>query len=127
MKRNPSASDYIPMHTFKNTKFDNVSENAVIWIDDPPRGWANPTDCGAFPCTAPLNIVLRFEGSQFIGSTRPLRKDRNFSIVSDVPKATNAYARCETVSGWNAAHCLNTNLGVLLFESLDGDTEDRSV
>ena len=44
-----------------------------------------------------------------------------------MPKATNAYSRCETVSPWNAAHCLNSNLGVLLFESLDGDTEDRSV
>jgi len=48
-------------------------------------------------------------------------------IVSDVPSATNAYSNCDTVSSWNAAHCVNSQLGVLLFESLDADTSDRTI
>jgi len=63
IKRNPNASDYIPLHKWKNTVFDNVQENAVIYIDDPDEDWANPTDCGAFPCTAPNNIVMQFTGT----------------------------------------------------------------
>ena len=51
IKRNKSSSDYIPINTFKFTKFRNVQENAFAFIDDPPQGWANPTDCGDFPCT----------------------------------------------------------------------------
>jgi hypothetical protein len=58
IQRNPSASDYIPVHKFINTKFTNVSENAVAYINDPNPGWANPTDCVEWPCTAPENVVL---------------------------------------------------------------------
>ena len=127
IKRNKSSSDYIPINEFKYTKFRNVQNEAVIFIDDPPQGWANPTDCGDFPCTAPNNVVLKFEAAQFPGPVTPIRTDNNFQIVSDVPSATNAYNGCETVSEWNAAHCINPNLGVLLFESLDADKSDRSV
>lgn len=38
-----------------------------------------------------------------------------------------AYSNCEIRTNWSAAWCSNRNLGVLLFESLDADTEDRSV
>jgi hypothetical protein len=31
------------------------------------------------------------------------------------------------MTAWNAFICTNPNLGVLYFESLDADTEDRSV
>ena len=127
IKRNPTSSDYIPVNKFKNTKFRDVQDQAVVFIDDPNPGWANPTDCGEWPCTAPNNIVLKFENTQFTGLDRPAKTDSNFQIVSDVPSATNAYASCSTVSIWNAAHCLNNRLGVLLFESLDADTSDRTI
>lgn len=58
--RNSFASDYIPMHIFKNTLFKNVHQDAVMHITDPDPKWANPTDCGNVPCTAPNNIVLKF-------------------------------------------------------------------
>ena len=127
IKRNKSAADYTPISTFKNTKFREVQDSAFIFIDDPPAGWANPTDCDSFPCTSPLNIVLHFENTQFTGLDRPVKTDSDFTIVSDVPSATNAYANCDTVTNWNAAHCRNSRLGILLFESLDADTMDRSV
>ena len=99
----------------------------MIKLDDPPQGWANPTDCGAFPCTAPNNIVMQFSGTQFTGNDRPVKSQDDFTIVSDIPSATNAYSRCETNRSWNAAWCQNDNIGVLLFESLDNDKNDRSL
>lgn len=127
MERNPYASDYIPLHKFKNTKIRDVAANSFIHIEDPPQGWANPTDCGAFPCTAPDNVVLVFENTQYSGTNRPAKSSTDFTIVSNVPTATEAYAGCETMNDWNVAYCNNDRLGVLLFESLDGDTMDRSV
>lgn len=58
IERNPYASDYIPVHKFTGTLFDNVNEKAVIYIEDPNKKWANPTDCIEWPCTAPENVVL---------------------------------------------------------------------
>lgn len=56
-----------------------------------------------------------------------MRTSSDFTVVSDLPSATNAYSSCETVNAWNAAYCLNNNLGVFLFESLDADTSDRTI
>lgn len=58
IQRNPYASDYIPIHKFFSTKFTDVAENAVAYLNDPNPGWANPTDCIEWPCTAPENVVL---------------------------------------------------------------------
>lgn len=57
---------------------------------------------------------------------RPLDSIQNFQIVSDVERAVNAYSGCELKPAWSAGWCNNRNMGVLLFESLDSDTEDRS-
>jgi hypothetical protein len=127
IKRNKYSADYTPMHKFKNTSIRNVQQDAVIFIEDPDPGWANPTDCGNWPCTAPSNVVLKFDGTSFVGSTRPSNAKSDFTIVSDVATATNAYSDCETVRSWNAAFCQNSRIGVLLFESLDSDKRDRTV
>lgn len=95
IQRNPSASDYVPVHKFKNTKFSNVSENAVAYINDPNPGWANPTDCVEWPCTAPENIVLLFEGASYSGITRPIKTHKDFQIVSDVEDAVAGYDNCD--------------------------------
>ena len=49
-----------------------------------------------------------------------------FQIVANNPNFTPYAADCELVEDWNAYYCENTDLGVLLFESLDGDKESRS-
>lgn len=115
------------MATFENTVFENVEERAVAWLEDPNPGWANPTDCGEWPCTAPRNVVLKFENSQFLGTITPVRVSKDFTLVYDLKSATEAYAGCESVSYWNMAYCRNDKLGVLLFESLDDDKRDRTV
>jgi hypothetical protein len=64
-ERNPHASDYVPRHKFTNTLFDDVAEDALAFIARPPAGWAVIDDCGEWPCTAPENIVLSFEGTTY--------------------------------------------------------------
>ena len=59
-KRNPYSSDYIPIQKYTNTKFINVNDDAISYLDKPDPGWANKDDCGPFPCTAPNNIVMQF-------------------------------------------------------------------
>lgn len=66
-KRNPSASDYIPLHRLKGNTFVDVHDDAMSLLEDPPAGWANPDDCIGFPCTAPSNVVMLFENTKFDG------------------------------------------------------------
>jgi hypothetical protein len=65
------------MTEFYNTEFINVGDDAFGYFYDPPRGWANPTDCGNFPCTAPWNVLLWFQASKFRGK-RPSETYSNF-------------------------------------------------
>jgi hypothetical protein len=37
----------------------------VIFIYNPPQGWANIDDCGEWPCTAPSNVVYNFKDAVF--------------------------------------------------------------
>ena len=99
----------------------------MAYINDPNPAWANPTDCNEWPCTGPENVVLQFEGTQFLGTTTPVETAPDFQIVSDVEAAIGAYSNCEIRTAWSGAWCTNPNIGVLLFESLDGDTEDRTI
>lgn len=136
---NKHASDYVPMHVFKNTVFDNVEDPAVIHLYNPPKGWATIDDCGEWPCTAPENVVLKFSNTQFTGLQTPSSVQQDFQIVSNTnknkinsddptrPSAPSTYGTCVEKTTWNAWHCQNDKIGVLLFESLDGDTWDRSV
>lgn len=72
--------------------------------------------------------MLKFSGTQFKGVSRPVNAGQSFTLISDVPSATNAYGSCKTITNWNAAYCTGADdLGVLLFESLDADTSDRTI
>jgi hypothetical protein len=59
-KRNKSASDYIPLHKMKSCTFVDVEDGAFAKFDESPENWANVSDCGEWPCTAPENIVMNF-------------------------------------------------------------------
>lgn len=53
------------MHYFNNVKFTNVKYNAIVYMYDPPQGWAVIDDCGEWPCTAPSNVVYTFKDAIF--------------------------------------------------------------
>lgn len=77
-RRASHASDYIPLQQFFETTFDNVSDDALLYIDDPPASWAGDTDCVGFPCTAPNNVVMTFEGNTFEGDAKPTLRENFF-------------------------------------------------
>lgn len=105
----------------------NVTNDAVAFLMDPDPAWANKDDCGPFPCTAPSNVVIQFTGTIFDGVNTPKLIAQDFQIISDTEGVSNTFTSCKNETAWNAFACTNPNLGVLYFESLDADTEDRSV
>jgi hypothetical protein len=126
-ERNPTSADYIPIHEFSRIKFTNIDEDALVWLEDPNPGWANPTDCGDWPCTAPENVILKFKDSVIVGGG--LQQDTDFQIVSDNESAADTFPSCTAMSDWSAYRCTaaanQSKLGVLVLESLDEDKEDR--
>ena len=49
------------MVEFYDTEFHDIDEDALAWIMHPKEEWASIDDCGDFPCTAPLNVLLAFK------------------------------------------------------------------
>ena len=129
----PTGSDLVPMQTFTDTTFDNVQNDALARLMDPNPGWRNEDDCGLlFPCTGPDNFAFKFFNASARGLNVPDinridSPDNSFQIIPDNPQATNWIFGCSRVAEWNANLCYNENIGQLLFESLDADTEDRSI
>lgn len=119
------ASDHIHIQNFKLTVFDNVHEDSMVYIFDPPKGWANPTDCGNYPCTAPQNAVVKFTGTTYTGAVKASFTDTDFQAVGNYKSIM--HDTCVKKDKWNAFFCKNTKIGILKFDSLDGDTMDRSV
>ena len=122
------ASDKIPMHKFVGCTFKNVDENSMVYFKDSPQSWANLSDCGQWPCTAPENIVLSFTSTKWDGITMP-GADSAFQLVgAGGPNVAGKYNNCESkMKHWNGYYCNNRNIGLLMFESLDSDTMDRSI
>jgi hypothetical protein len=75
---NPTASDYQPMTNFDGSIFRNVAFDNMVFLYDPPRGWANMNDCGNFPCTAPNNVILSFTRTNFDVMLSSLIRNRKF-------------------------------------------------
>lgn len=56
---NADASDYQPRLKLINPVFENVTNDAVVFLFSPKWGWANPDDCGNWPCSAPNNTFIK--------------------------------------------------------------------
>lgn len=130
-ERNPSAADYIPMHNFDGCTFDNVEEGAFAWIEKPDPAWAtttpltSPDNCGDYPCTGPENVVLSFKNTQY-NNNIDLIEETSFQVISNNDEIVDD--TCVTYqTEWEAYRCNNEALGVLIFESLDADNEDREL
>lgn len=75
-------SDYTPTHEFFDNTFVDVQDGAMVYLLDPPKGWANLADCGDFPCTGPKNVLVSFQGSKFEG-TKPRMSKPDFQFISN--------------------------------------------
>ena len=127
--RNPSASDFIPIHNFVDCHFEDVTQNSVSSIDPPNAGWSATDECGgsSLICTAPNNIILKFTGTSY-GGTTPSSALSNWEIVSAPTEAGDTLSTCVWRAEWNAYWCgINNELAYLRFESLDDDRYSRKV
>jgi hypothetical protein len=101
----------------------------MVHIANAPQGWANPTDCGPFTCTAPYNIVMRLESPRYGGDSLPFGiPSRTYEIISNNVESISAQVipDCEYQEEWNAWMCLTDKIGQLIFDSKDADRMDRS-
>ena len=124
---NPFGSDHAPVDRFINPIFDNVHSDAIIFLADPNPHWAIIKECGNFPCTGPDNAVIKFEGASFIGANQLTGSPTQFQILPNNPNAVDHITGCSIMSQWNGYLCTNPNIAQIMFESLDGDKEDRSL
>jgi len=107
-------------------RFNNVHNDAVAFFFTPPQEWANPTDCGTYPCTGPHNILMNFRNTIYGSGLKPLGGKPDFQIIAASPENAEGFSNCTAVSAWNTGYiCNNKDLAVLLFESLDEDKERR--
>jgi len=121
-----TAPDYIPMQEFYDTTFDNCEEASLGFFYNPPQGWANIADCGEFPCTAPKNALFSFRRSKFVGNT-PSYGAADFQMIPDTDDFSELVPNCVQQTPMNLYTCQQDKLGILLFESEDPDTLDRSM
>ena len=102
------------MHYFEAAKFTNVLYDALVYFYDPPEKWANVTDCGEWPCTAPHNVVMNFNDAVFevpdkttalpsFWTSETTKYD--FQVVADFPAAASAYTNCSKMATANAWFC----------------------
>lgn len=62
---NKKASDYIQYQELTRMRFHNCQIKAMTHFFEPPDAWANPADCGDFPCTGPKNTIFFFYETEF--------------------------------------------------------------
>lgn len=123
---NPYASDLVPVSEFEDTTFENVADDAWGHFYTPPMAWANVKDCGAFPCTAPLNVLLSFKGTQYTGQ-RPSFTQPDFQLIANNTGFAPYIPSCVPRKENNLYVCQQTKLGQLIFESEDADNWDRGL
>ena len=122
------------MHRFSETHFANIEDAALAWIEKPNPKWAasdplvTADNCGNWTCTAPENVVLKFEDTTYTAGGLEA-DDASFQLVSGNEPAASSFNGCVAKPEWRAFRCASTSskLGVLLFESLDADNEEREV
>jgi len=125
---NNAHSDYHPLAKFLRTEFKNVDENAMFGFGSPEEDWANQKDCGTFTCTGLYNVLVEMKDTLYTDIPSELDLPSDFQVTSDNKESVSVQVveGCEHVSAWNAWKCVNTDLGILLFELLDDDRMDRS-
>lgn len=109
---NTTAADIIPIQEIATCKYTNVAYNALVYISNPPGGWANISDCGNWPCTAPSNVVFNFKDTVFevpdgvtalpTWWTTGVTTKYSFQIVSNFASAAAFYPNGTFNAAWNA-------------------------
>jgi len=121
LERNHYSADKIPPHFFTDCVFEDVTDAGFAFLEKPNPDWANPTDCGDFPCTGPNQMVFDFTGNTYTGSVTPTTAFADFVMVPNDPTVGGTYPSCTERPEQQSLHCQIDNVGKLVFESLDDD------
>jgi len=114
------------MQELEDNEFQNVEDGAIAYFSSPPAGWAVISDCGEFPCTAPLNVLYMFKGTTWTG-IRPTGTRSSFQLIANNSGFAPYIKGCTANTDMNGYWCQADKLGILLFESEDSDKYDRSM
>lgn len=117
------------MQEFYDCEFVDVEEGALAYLEEPTDGWANLSDCGDFPCTGPLNTFLYLEDATFSGDVTPTITLSGQYILPNNPGFSPFFDGCVFQETMNSYICSSVmeEFGMLIFESLDDDSWDRSL
>jgi hypothetical protein len=110
----------------------------MTFFFNPPEGWGNLNDCGLecdvdgscvpFPCTGPKNTIFSFKNIKWTGgSESQAGVKENFSLIPNIPTYTDQFPDCDAMESINGHICTNNDLGILVWESQDPDSIDRSI
>ena len=124
---NPSNADYYPQVKLMNARLENVAQEAIAYFFTPPNAWAVVDDCGNYPCTGPLNVLIKFERTTYAGGIRPLRTEPDWQAISGPDESSGRFTNCKRVNDWNGYYCNNPQLALVTWESLDEDKLTRLV
>jgi len=122
----PKSPDFITLQHFEDLEFINCNAESLTYFFDPPQSWANLADCGDYPCTGPKNTIFSFKNIKWTGLTGP-NALTDFSVIPNIPGYTDQFPDCNAMTSINGHQCTNNDLGILVWESLDPDSIDRSI
>jgi hypothetical protein len=124
----PKSPDFITMQNFDSLEFINCDTKALTYFFDPPKKWANLADCGDYPCTGPKNTVFSFTNIKWTGNEGDPNALEDFTLIPHTEGYTDQFPDC---GPWdkniNGHVCTNNDLGILVWESQDPDSIDRSI
>jgi len=100
----------------------------LTYFFEPPQSWANLADCGDFPCTGPKNTVFSFKNIQWSGTgSTDAKALSNFNLIPTIANYTDNFPGCTKMDSINGHQCTNNDMGILVWESMDADSIDRSI
>jgi len=134
----PKSPDFITMQHFEDIEFSNCKSDAITFFFNPPEGWGNLNDCGLecdlegvcvpFPCTGPKNTIFSFKNIKWTnGSENEPNALKDFSLIPHIATYTDQFPDCTKYDKINGHICQNNDLGILVWESQDPDSIDRSI
>jgi hypothetical protein len=124
------SPDFITLQHFDNLEFDNCDPSAMTYFFNPPDKWANLADCGDYPCTGPKNTLFSFTNIKW--TNIPTSEDakfvkEDFTLIPTIKTYTELVPDCEKMESINGHICTNNDMGILVWESQDPDSIDRSI
>jgi len=156
LRSNRLTTDAVPPHEFSGIEKVGVDPTNVVFLNKPSPGWIAIDDCVTMDCDGPKHVLLRdIDGSLLSGqaggailAAAEFKNDNAFGYKAPqkllttndgtLRKEADVIQRygiprdgCTWNAGWNAYSCPGGNgtlqHRMLIMESLDHDTEERSL